>query len=59
MKWETFVKYTDLTHVLCNVHHLRELTCAYEQDNCEWANEPKTLLLEIKTKVEKKRANSF
>ncbi|MDI6730461.1 MAG: transposase, partial [Candidatus Altarchaeum sp.] len=50
--WKAYFKYINFTHVLCNVHHLRELTCAYEQDNCEWANELKTLLLEIKTKVD-------
>jgi len=50
--WKAYFKYTNFTHALCNVHHLRELTCAYEQDNCEWANELKTLLLEIKTKVD-------
>ncbi len=50
--WKAYFKYTNFTHALCNVHHLRELTCAYEQDNCEWANKVKTLLLEIKTKVD-------
>ncbi len=55
--WKAYFKYTDLTHVLCNVHHLRELICAYEQNNCEWANELKTLLLEIKAKVDEYKEN--
>jgi transposase len=29
--WKPYYKY-DCNHSLCNAHHLRELTCAYEKD---------------------------
>ena len=35
------------THALCNAHHLRELTRAYEQDHQQWANEMEQLLRDI------------
>ena len=34
----------DCTHALCNAHHLRELTRAWEQDGQQWAQEMKNLL---------------
>ena len=39
------------THALCNAHHLRELTRAWEQDGQHWAQELKTLLETINRKV--------
>ncbi|GFO74556.1 transposase, IS66 family [Bathymodiolus platifrons methanotrophic gill symbiont] len=41
--WKPYYKY-DCTHSLCNAHHLRELTRAWEQDKQEWALEMKRLL---------------
>lgn len=41
--WKSYYQY-DCTHSLCNAHHLRELTRAWEQDKQEWAHEMKQLL---------------
>jgi len=48
--WKPYYKY-DCTHVLCNAHHLRELTRAWEQDGQQWAKELKNLLETINRKV--------
>ena len=44
--WKPYYRYK-CTHSLCNVHHLRELERAWEQDTQQWAKEMKTLLTEI------------
>ncbi len=44
--WKPYYKY-DCTHALCNAHHLRELTRAWEQDNQSWAKKLSELLEEI------------
>ncbi len=36
--WKPYYKF-DCLHALCNAHHLRELTYAYEQDNQQWAKD--------------------
>ena len=36
---------------MCNAHHLRELTRAFEQDGQQWANKLKNLLETINRKV--------
>lgn len=41
--WKPYYKY-DCTHSLCNAHHLRELTRAWEQDKQAWAHDMKQLL---------------
>lgn len=48
--WKPYFKY-DCTHVLCNAHHLRELTRAWEQEGQQWALEMKNLLETINRKV--------
>ena len=48
--WKPYFKY-DCTHVLCNAHHLRELTRAWEQDGQKWAFELKGLLETINRKI--------
>lgn len=45
--WKPYFRYQQVTHVLCNAHHLRELERAWEQDNKQWAKHMKELLLEI------------
>ncbi len=39
-------------HGLCNAHHLRELECAWEQDQQQWAKRLQELLLEINRAVD-------
>jgi transposase len=41
----------DCIHSLCNAHHLRELTRAWEQDNQQWADDMKNLLEKINARV--------
>ena len=48
--WKPYYK-MDCTHALCNAHHLRELTRAWEQDSQEWAQKLKKLLETINLKV--------
>ena len=48
--WKPYYKY-DCTHALCNAHHLRELTRAWEQDGQQWAKKLKKLLETINCKV--------
>lgn len=45
--WKPYYRYTDCTHSLCNAHHLRELTHAYDKDEQAWAKEMHTFLLEL------------
>ena len=48
--WKPYYRY-ECTHSLCNAHHLRELTRAWEQDNQAWAKEMQALLEAINQKV--------
>lgn len=48
--WKPYYKY-DCTHALCNAHHLRELTRAWEQDKQSWAKKLRELLEEINRAV--------
>ena len=41
--WKPYYTY-ECVHSLCNAHHLRELTRAWEQDNQKWAKRMKALL---------------
>jgi len=49
--WKPYFNYNCL-HSLCNAHHLRELERAYEQDNQQWAQDMKNLLLKINNTVD-------
>ncbi len=49
--WKPYFNY-DCEHALCNAHHLRELERAWEQDNQQWAEQMKALLLEIDQSVD-------
>ena len=42
--WKPYYRFKDCKHALCNAHHLRELTRAYEQDKQQWAGRMKALL---------------
>jgi transposase len=44
--WKPYYAY-DVTHALCNAHHLRELERAWEQDKQQWAQQMMLLLKEI------------
>ena len=48
--WKPYYK-LDCTHALCNAHHLRELTRAWEQDGQQWAHNLQNLLETINRKV--------
>jgi len=48
--WKPYYK-IDCMHALCNAHHLRELTRAWEQDGQQWAQNLKNLLKTINRKV--------
>lgn len=48
--WKPYYK-IDCTHALCNAHHLRELTRAWEQDGQQWAKRLQGLLEKINRKV--------
>ena len=49
--WKPYYRY-EFVHSLCNAHHLRELTRAYEQDKQRWAKEMEAFLREINKRVE-------
>lgn len=49
--WKPYFKYQECTHSLCNAHHLRELTRAWEQDGYVWARKMRELLEEINRAV--------
>jgi transposase len=48
--WKPYYKYNCI-HALCNAHHLRELTRAWEQDDQKWAKKLQELLETINRAV--------
>ena len=58
--WAPYKRYETMDHALCNVHHLRELQSADEQDHKPWAKDMKDLIYEIKDTVDaaKKKGES-
>jgi len=50
--WKPYYTYK-CKHSLCNAHHLRELTRAYEQDGQTWALKMHNFLLDVRKEVEK------
>lgn len=64
--WKPYYFYTDCQHSLCNAHHLRELTRAWEQDKQVWAKEVIDFLLDVNGRVkdfedwdDKRKANKY
>jgi transposase len=53
--YSSYFQYPDVEHVLCNAHHLRELTFTHEQYGQPWAESLAKLLVEIKDAVEEAR----
>jgi transposase len=49
--WKSYYRF-DCLHSLCNAHHIRELTRAWEQDKQQWAKDLKDLLEEINREVD-------
>lgn len=45
--WKPYYFYTACEHSLCNAHHLRELTCAWEQEKHAWAKDMIDFLLDV------------
>lgn len=54
--WEAYQQFEQCDHAFCNAHHLRELQRALDQDQAAWAEEMKTLLLDIKEQVDHAKA---
>lgn len=45
--WKPYYRYENVTHVLCNAHHLRELERVIQDDGHRWAKTLKQLLLDL------------
>ncbi len=50
--WKPYLKYSNCLHILCNAHHLRNLTFVHEQFKQEWAKNVIDLLIVIKNHKE-------
>jgi len=64
--WKPYYRYENSLHSLCNAHHIRELTRAWEQDKQQWANKIEILLKDINNavhesngKLEEKQSNEY
>jgi transposase len=51
--WFPYFAYEQITHGLCNAHHLRELTFIHEQEKEDWAKRMIDLLIFAKNEVER------
>jgi transposase len=49
--WKPYYFYDNCDHALCNAHHMRELTRAWEQDKQAWAKEMLDFLVDTNGKV--------
>ncbi|MEZ4647146.1 MAG: IS66 family transposase [Chloroflexota bacterium] len=50
--WATYFKYQQLSHALCNAHHLRNLTAIVENDQQQWAKLMIQFLVAAKQQVD-------
>lgn len=50
--WSPYYQYA-CVHALCNAHHLRELTFAWEEDNQQWAKKLHDLLIKMNDAIKK------
>jgi transposase len=57
--WKSYFAYEGCSHSLCNAHHIRELTCMYEEYGQQWAKWMIDLLLQIKKRRESCSRDSF
>jgi transposase len=53
--WSSYLTYNHCGHGLCGSHLIRELTCAVESNEYNWARKMKALLLEACRKVSKRK----
>lgn len=53
--WKAYFRFA-CDHALCNAHHLRELKALFEQQGQQWATDMITVLIDIKTAVEKSKS---
>jgi transposase len=56
--WSSYFKYL-CDHVLCNAHHIRELTFIYEHYGQQWAQDMTEFLLEVKERKERTEGKGF
>ena len=56
--WKSYYTYS-CKHSLCNAHHIRELECAWEQDNQKWAKKIQSLLVKINKDVCESKDNKL
>jgi len=49
--WKPYYRYKEMTHALCNAHHIRELQRVIDHDKKEWAKKTVDLLKEMNNKV--------
>jgi len=56
--WKPYYRY-DCDHGLCNAHHLRELTCAFEHDSQAWAEEMNKFLTNLNDEVDGTTKNAL
>ena len=49
--WKPCYHYENITHILCNAHHMRELERVWEQDKQKWGKEMMKFLLDLNQEV--------
>lgn len=56
--WKPYFKYK-CDHSLCNAHHFRELTFAFEEDGQKWAGKMKSFLVSLNEEVNATQKNKL